>query len=130
MDTTSLNFHFTVRVSKPGYDDVNLNDGMNVKAEHWMPVTKRVPYNAFKLYMLFGSCNDREAYAFNNLFVHAKLGFSLNGSYDKAFKELMEAGYVHRYGVWDRGGEVLYDFSLVPMSDSEYYEFIDNYYAW
>lgn len=130
MESSKVDFRFLVRVSKPGYGDSSSDNGINIKAEHWMHTAQRwMPYNAFKLYLLFGSCNDREVRTFDNRFVHENLGLSLTDSYRTAFNELIEAGYVHRYGVWNKGGEMLYDFHLEPMTDSEYGSFVDNYYA-
>lgn len=130
MVNTDIDFGYLVRVSKPGYDDASRGDAINIRAGHWMPAAaRRLPYNAFKLYLLFGSCDDKDIYYFENKLVHDSLGLSLTGSYNKAFNELVEAGYVHRYGPYSKRGDVLYDFFLEPISDSDYSAFVENYYA-
>lgn len=125
MSNDNPNFYYKVRVNKFGYTPTDNQEISDIRLEHWMPVTKTVPYNAFKLYMLYAGFNDGTYVHPSNQYIHDNLGMSLSGSYEKAFKELVDAGYIHRFGTSQ--DEVIYDFFLEPLSTSDYYSYLDSY---
>lgn len=119
---------YYVRINKFNSRDEGFDLLSNINK--WAKVSKTVPYNAFKLYLFFAgfpeSLRNSEFYDFTSEEIHDYLGISLLGSINIAFDQLMDAGYIHRFGQ-SKDNKTLWDFFIEPISVSKYNSYIDNY---
>lgn len=99
---------------------------LTFKMEHWVEASKRLSNDAFKFYLVLSSGNNGWVFCSENRTEYYFLGVDEFEVYEKAFNELIEAGYIHRYRYWQ--GSVVYDFFLEPMTELEYYSYIDRAY--
>lgn len=97
--------------------------------ELWMYASRTIPYNAFKLYLYIAVYPQSELCNITAKQIHEELGISFTRSIDKAFNQLIDAGYIHRCGSItgeNSKSEPVWEFFVSPMSESEYYSYIEN----